>query len=56
MKESCVDFMINFPNPSTEVSEIPNKKKRKKKEHLTHKHHGVLNTEARKIMKNINKI
>ena len=33
MKESCVDFVINFPNPTTEVSKIPNKKK---KEHLTH--------------------
>ena len=37
MKGSCVDFVINFPNPPTEISKIPNKKKKpnnKKKEHL----------------------
>ena len=29
MKESCVDFVINFPSPPT-VSEIPNKGKKEK--------------------------
>ena len=46
MKESCVDFVINFPNPPTEVSKIPNKEKKKTP---NTQHHGVLNTKARQL-------
>ena len=40
MKESCVDFVINFPNPPAEVSKILNKKKKKRTPNT--QHHGVL--------------
>ena len=47
MKESCVDFVINFPNPPTEVSKFSNKKKKKRTPNT--QHHGVLNTEAEQL-------
>ena len=47
MRESCADFVINFPNPPTEVSKFSNKKKKKKTPNT--QHHGVLNTEAEQL-------